>query len=69
MRKQLIHGARAAMRHLAAKPSGLGAWLRGLLGRVHPNVAVVALAAKLARIAWAVLRHERDFDQTPPAGA
>lgn len=69
LRKQLIHGARSAMRHLAAKPSGLGAWLRGLLGRVHPNVAVVALAAKLARIAWAVLRHERDFDQNAPAGA
>jgi transposase len=66
LRKQLIHGARAAMRHLAAKPSGLGAWLRG---RVHPNVAVVALAAKLARIAWAVLRHERDFDQNAPTGA
>lgn len=69
LRKQLIHGARAAMRHLAAKPSRLGAWLRALLGRVHPNVAVVALAAKLARIAWAVLRHERDFDQNALAGA
>ena len=28
----------------------------------HPNVVVVALAAKLARIAWAVLRHGRSFD-------
>jgi hypothetical protein len=29
----------------------LGALLRGLLEHAHPNVVVVALAAKLARIA------------------
>lgn len=69
LRKQLIHGARAAMRHLARRPTALGAWLRGLLGRAHPNVAIVALAAKLARIAWAVVRHGRDFDQNALAGA
>ena len=63
LRKQLIHGARAAMPHLAAKPNQLGAWLQAMLTRAHPNVVVVALAAKLARIAWAVLRHEKDFDR------
>lgn len=63
LRKQLIHGARAAMPHLAAKPNQLGAWLQAMLARAHPNVVVVALAAKLARIAWAVLRHEKDFDR------
>jgi transposase len=63
LRKQLIHGARAALPHLAAKPNALGAWLQHLLARAHPNVVVVALAAKLARIAWAVLHNERDFDQ------
>ena len=36
--------------------------MRGLLARAHPNVVVVALAAKLARIAWAVLRQGRNFD-------
>jgi transposase len=63
LRKQLIHGARAALLHLAAKANALGAWLQHLLARAHPNVVVVALAAKLARIAWAVLRNEKDFDQ------
>lgn len=63
LRKQLIHGARAAMPHLAAKPNQLGTWLQAMLTRAHPNVVVVALAAKLARIAWAVLRHEKDFDR------
>lgn len=64
LRKQLIHGARAAMPHLSVKPTRMGAWLTQLLERAHPNVVVVALAAKLARIVWAVLRHERSFDQT-----
>lgn len=63
LRKQLIHGARAVMPHLAAKRTRMGAWLQQLLARCHPNVVVVALAAKLARIAWAVLHHERSFDQ------
>lgn len=58
LRKQLIHGARAAMPHLAAKPTRIGQWLQQLLSRSHPNIVVVALAAKLARIVWAVLRHE-----------
>jgi transposase len=63
LRKQLIHGARAAMPHLAAKPNQLGIWLQTMLTRAHPNVVVVALAAKLARIAWAVLHKEQDFDR------
>ena len=40
----------------------MGAWVRQLLARAHPNVVVVAIAAKLARIAWAVLRHGRDYE-------
>jgi transposase len=56
LRKLLIHGARAALPSLAASATPLGAWLRGLMGRMHANAAVVALANKLARIAWAVLR-------------
>jgi transposase len=62
LRKLLVHGARAAMPSLAASATPLGAWLRGLLGRVHKNAATVALANKLARIVWAVLRHGRKFD-------
>ena len=69
LRKQLIHGARAAMPHLAAKPNQLGTWLQNMLARAHPNVVVVALAAKLARIAWAVLRKEENFDRRALIGA
>lgn len=65
LRKQLIHGARAALPHLAAKLNQLGAWLENILTRTHRNV--VALAAKLARIAWSVLRHEEYFNRRTPA--
>jgi transposase len=36
-------------------------WAKALLKRAHRNVAVVALADKLARIAWAVLRRGERF--------
>jgi transposase len=68
LRKLLIHGARAALPRLANSGTPLGEWLRALIGRTHKNTAVVALANKLARIAWAVLRRGEDF-KTAAAGA
>ncbi|QPC95554.1 IS110 family transposase [Mesorhizobium sp. INR15] len=61
LRRMLIHGARAALASLAKGKTLLGEWLRGLLSRTHMNTAVVALAAKMARIIWAVLRSGRPF--------
>jgi len=61
LRKLLIHGARAALPHVAEKDTALGRWAKNLLSRVHQNVAVVAFANKLARIAWAVLRRGQTF--------
>jgi transposase len=61
IRTLLIHGARAALPYLAERDTALGRWAKGLLARVHKNVAVVALANKLARIAWAVLRRGEKF--------
>ena len=70
LRRMLIHGARAALPSLAKGKTLLGEWLRGLLLRTHINTAVVALAAKMARIIWAVLRNGRPFElaATPSAG-
>jgi transposase len=61
LRKMLIHGARAALPALSKTDTPLGQWLRGLLQRAHKNTVVVALAAKLARVACAVLRSGRGF--------
>lgn len=57
LRKMLIQGARSAMPTLAKSDTATGSWLRALLTRTHSNVAVVALAAKMARTVWALLRH------------
>jgi len=65
LRKLIIQGARAALPSLARSPTPLGAWLRGLLARAHGNKVVVALAAKLIRVAWALLRHGTSWSWAP----
>jgi transposase len=60
LRKNLIHGARAALPYLVEKETPLGRWARRLLARAHKNVVVVALANK--RIAWADLAHGCAYD-------
>jgi transposase len=68
VRMLLIHGARAALgaarrREKAGQPlTHLQAWALRRARESHPNGAAVALANKLARIAWAVWHHERSFD-------
>lgn len=42
-----------------------GVWFRELLLRKSPRVATVALANKMARVAWAVLTKGETFRQTP----
>jgi len=69
LRKMLIQGARAAMPSLARSPTAIGSWLRALLARSHPNVAVVALAAKMARTVWALLHHGRSYEVMSVAAA
>ncbi len=58
LRSLLIHGARAVIhRSKESRP-----WLKGILARRHKNIVTVALANKMARIAWALLAHQRNFD-------
>jgi transposase len=61
LRKLLIHGARSALPSIARRDTPLGRWAKGLLARAHKNIVVVALANKLARIAWAVLQRREKF--------
>jgi transposase len=62
VRTLLIHGARSALRTAAGKPDRLSRWAVALAERSHPNVATVAPANKLARIAWAMLRHGTNYE-------
>ena len=55
LRRLFVQGARAVLQQSSKQSSGLSAWLKQLTVRAHRNVVCVALANKLARIAWAVL--------------
>lgn len=78
LRKLLALGASTIMRHVRSCPKRATEWQRGILARRPVKVAVLAQAAKNARIAWAMLqsgdayRHSRPAtdaaDQSLPAG-
>ena len=55
------------MHTLSKSETALGEWLRKLLARAHYNV--VALANKLARLAWATMRRDIDFAHEQLAAA
>jgi transposase len=58
LRTVLIHGARAVMTHSKAPPE----WARQVAERRPKNVAIVALANKMARTIWALLAHQREYE-------
>jgi hypothetical protein len=68
LRRILIHGARAAVLHIKRDRAPIGAWLDALDARAHKNVVIVAMANKLARIAWAVLSAATSTGPSPPSG-
>ena len=48
---------------------GLKTWIEAARRRLHRNVLAIALANKLARIAWSVLAHGRNFEAGTVAAA
>jgi transposase len=62
LRKLFIHGARTVMNWCKSKTDALSEWVKRLESKKHPCKVVVALANKLARIAWAVLSKQQDFN-------
>jgi transposase len=55
LRKLLVHGARSVVQCRDRQSPGLRAWLGRMVSRAHPNVVTIALANKMARMAWALL--------------
>lgn len=62
LRTLLIHGARSAVYAAKGKTDPLSRWINALLERRHANVVIVALANKTARMAWALVRNNQDYD-------
>ncbi|MGB5470391.1 MAG: IS110 family transposase [Woeseiaceae bacterium] len=67
LRTQMIHGARAVVLQAKHRDDPLSRWVTDIARRRYPNVAAVALANKTARMAWAMLRNNTDYD--PGLGA
>ncbi len=62
LRTLLIHGARAVVSQAKHKEDRLSQWVTQLANTKHTNVAAVALANKIIRMAWAMLRNGTDYD-------
>ena len=67
LRKLFALGAAMLMRNARSRDDRASTWQRGILARRPMKVAVMAQAAKTARIAWAVLTSGKDY--APPAAA
>lgn len=64
LRCLLVHGARSILSLVDRGEGPFNAWLKKLRASKPFNVACVALANKLARIAWAVLTKQEPFDRS-----
>lgn len=63
-----MHGARSVIYYAKDKDDSLSQWINKLSDRRHANVATVALAAKTARMAWALVNNDTDYNETLAAG-
>jgi transposase len=61
LRTLLIHGTRAVLCASKQQPTALSVWVQQLRARRGLKKAAVALAAKNARIAWALLARGEDY--------
>lgn len=64
LRRVLIHGARAVIMHRREKTDPVSRWVGQLVARRGMNKAVVALANKNARVAFALLAGNQAYDVT-----
>jgi len=61
LRTLLIHGARAVLQFSAKRSDQKSRWVEAVRQRRGNNIAAVALAAKHARILWALLAHGQEY--------
>lgn len=61
LRQLLIHGARSISRQVAGKDDRTSCWAFALQARRHKNIAVVAMANKIVRTAFALLKKGENY--------
>ena len=61
LRMCLVHGARAVVANLREKQDKLSCWIRELIARRGYKRAIVAVAARNARLIWTLLMKEEDY--------
>jgi transposase len=61
LRRQMIHGARSIAFRMVGRDDARSKWLQALVARRGFNRAVVGLANKTARIAWALLTRQEVY--------
>lgn len=66
LRRLLVIGATAVMRHTKDKTTPMADWIRKLMEKKPFRVVSVALANKLARIAWVVLTRKEAYRPYAP---
>ena len=64
LRSLLVHGARAVVVQAARKDDPLSTWINRIREERGWNKAVVAMANKMARVGWAILRYNTDYQPT-----
>lgn len=64
LRRQMTHGARAVISRLASHDDHRSQCLKELVARRGFNKAIVALANKTARVAWALLTRQERTDRS-----
>jgi len=65
LRTCLVHGARAVIAHLGDKQDRVSCWVRELITRRGYLRAVVALAARNARLIWTLMQKQEDYRAMP----
>jgi transposase len=65
LRKMFVHGARAVLLRVKYDTGGFGQWVHRLAARAPRNKVIVAIANKLARIAWVVLSSGNEYQHQP----
>lgn len=61
LRTLLIHGARAVVARREQKEDAVGEWIKALVNRAGFKRAAVALAAKQARVIWAIMTKNAEY--------